>query len=194
MEHGQFPLSFKAVSDKAGIESTEFVQHYTGLGELAQDIWVDYLHDTLAAMEATPEFAGYGVREKLLSFYFTFFEILGSERKFVKLYEPKLGVWNYSPDFLERFKKIWLKFVDELVQEGTASGELAERMLMSGEYTGWHWPQFMYLLNQWATDNTEDAQRSDKAVEKAVNLGFDLMSRNVLDSAFDFMKFVVAGK
>ena len=148
IEHGQFPLSFKAVSDKAGIPSTQFVEHYDGLGDLAQDIWVDFLRDTLSAMEATPEFGSYGVREKLLSFYFTFFEVLNSDKAYVHLYAPKLGVWNYNPEFLVPFKKIWMKFVEELVQEGTVSGELAERMVISGEYAGWHWPQFMFLLNQ----------------------------------------------
>ena len=191
---GRFPLSYKAVAEQAGLEPAEFIHSYPGLGDLAQDIWVELLRDTLASLEASAEFAEYGVREKLLSFYFTFFEILSSERSFFSLYTPKLGVWNYSPDFLGEFKKIWLKFVETLVSEGTASGEVAERMVMSNEYTSWHWPQFMYLLNQWATDDSSEGQKTDKAIEKSVNLGFDIMGRNVLDSAFDFLKFMVAGK
>ena len=190
---GRFPLSFKLVAEKASLSAEEFSQHYKGLGALAEDIWVEYLRDTLAAVEASPEFAAYSVREKLLAIYFTLFEVLGSERPFVALYASKLGVWNYSPDFMVRFKEIWLKLVADLVAEGTASGEIAERMIMSGEYSGWHWPQLMYLLNQWVSDETEGYQRTDKAVEKSVNLGFDIMGRNVLDSAFDFLKFVVAG-
>lgn len=190
---GRFPLSYKAVAEKAGLTAEDFHAHYNGLGALAEDIWVEYLRDTLAAVEASPEFAGYAVREKLLAIYFTLFEVLGSERAFVVLYAPKLGVWNYSPDFMKRFKEVWLKLVTELIAEGTSSGEIAERMIMAGEYSGWHWPQLMYLLNQWVTDESEGFQRTDKAVEKSVNLGFDIMGRNVLDSAFDFVKFVIAG-
>lgn len=190
---GRFPLSFKAVAEKAGLSADDFHQHYTGLAALAEDIWVEYLRDTLATVEASPEFGGYAVREKLLAIYFTLFEVLGSERDFVVLYGPKLGVWNYSPVFLLGFKDVWLKLISELIAEGTASGEIAERMVMSVEYSGWHWPQFMYLLNQWIDDKSEGFQHTDKAIEKSVNLGFDIMGRNVLDSAFEFFKFVVAG-
>jgi AcrR family transcriptional regulator len=190
---GRFPLSFKAVAEKAGLEADSFQQHYSGLGALAEDIWATYLRETLEAVEGSPEFASYSVREKLLGIYFTLFEVLASERTFVCLYAPKLGIWNYSPDFMARFKPLWLKLIAELITEGTSSGEIAERMVMAGEYGGWHWPQLMYLLNQWVTDESEGYQRTDKAVEKSVNLGFDIMGRNVLDSAFDFLKFVVAG-
>ena len=42
-----------------------------------------------------------------------------------------------------------------------------------------------------AKDDTVNFERTDAAVEKAVTLSFDLVGRNTLDSAFDFVRFLV---
>ena len=84
--------------------------------------------------------------------------------------------------------------MNELVNEGIETGEIAERMVLGDEYADWHWPQFLFLLNKWIEDKSEKHANSDQAVEKAVNLGFDIMGRNVFDSAFDFAKFMIMGK
>lgn len=187
---GRLPLSINIVSDKAGIDREVFRTHYIGLGAVSRDIWADYFKETLTALEQSPEFANYSVREKLLAFYFTFFELLGQDRDFIKLYAPKLGIWNYSPEFLLTGKQIVLRFIQQLVEEGNRSGEIEERIIIATDYTSWHWPQFLYILNLWINDESDAYQHTDKAIEKSVNLGFDLMGRNVLDSAFEFLKFL----
>jgi hypothetical protein len=163
------------------------------LEALQSGVWVDYLKQCLERLEASEEFAQYSVREKMLAFYYTFFEILDGESEFVQHFGPKLGIWNYNPSFLMPFKDRFLAFVKALVEQGTESGEIAERMVLGGEYAGWHWPQMLFLLNKWVDDPTEAKVKSDQAIEKAVNLGFDIMERNVFDSAFDFAKFMIMG-
>ena len=64
-------------------------------------------------------------------------------------------------------------------------------MVLGNEYPGWHWPQVLYLINGWLNDNSTAFTKTDQAIEKSVNLGFDIMGRNLFDSAFDFLKFVV---
>ena len=191
LEKKVLPLSLKETAESAGVEFEEAKQHYEGVRSVQEDIWLTYLRDTLEAMEASPEFAEYLVREKLLAFYFTLFEMMGEDREFLQLFQSKLGIWNYDPDFLMPFKAAFIEFVEMLVEEGASNEEVTERMVLGGQYAGWHWPQMLYLLNHWIDDTTEAFVKTDQAIEKSVNLGFDIMGRNVLDSAFDFMKFVV---
>jgi hypothetical protein len=40
------------------------------------------------------------------------------------------------------------------------------------------------------TDESRDFEDTDAAIEKGVNLGFDLMKENTLDKAFDLAKFL----
>jgi hypothetical protein len=192
-DKGTLPVSKKEIAHAANITIEEFVAIYPTIEAIQEAVWVEYLRDTLEMLENSGEFLQYSVREKLLAFYFTFFEQLATEREFVLMFEPKLGVWNYNPTFLVVFKTKFLEFAEALIQEGLSSKEISDRLMMGSTYGGWHWPQMLFLLNKWIEDKTDDHALSDQAVEKAVNLGFDIMGRNVLDSAFDFAKFMVAG-
>jgi AcrR family transcriptional regulator len=187
------PVSRKEIAEAAGLTIEEFAVTFSSLEALQEAVWVQYLRATLELLENSEEYTQYSVREKMLAYYFTFFEKLEEERDFVVLFEPKLGIWNYSPTFLTAFKAAFLAFVEELVKEGLETKELAERLMLGSEYAGWHWPQMLFLLNKWVEDKSENHALSDQAIEKSVNLGFDIMGRNVVDSAFDFAKFMIAG-
>jgi AcrR family transcriptional regulator len=194
MEKGHLPVSRTEIAAAAGLGIAQFEATFTSLEALQDAVWVEYLRTTLETLERSAEFAQYNVREKLLAFYYTLFEKLGDEEDFCRMFEPKLGFWNYNPAFLGGFKHAYLIFVNELISEGIDSGEIAERMVLGDEYAGWHWPQLLFLLNKWVADESEGNTFTDQAVEKSVNLGFDIMGRNVLDSAFDFAKFMFTGR
>ncbi len=194
LEKGQFPVSIFAVCEKAEVPRPQFQQHFGNFGQMQQAIWEDYFYSTIRTIEGADQYAEYMVREKLLAFYFTFLEVLGQDREFVKMFERQMGVWNYNPECLEAMKPLFLAYLTELVEEGKATEEIAERYVLGGDYPGWHWPQFLYLINFWMRDKSSGFQRTDQAVEKAVNMGFDIMGRNVLDSVFDFARFAFTNK
>jgi hypothetical protein len=50
--------------------------------------------------------------------------------------------------------------------------------------------QFWFIIQFWMTDESRDFEDTDAAIEKGVNLGFDLMKENTLDKAFDLAKFL----
>lgn len=193
-EKGTLPVSRKEIASAADLDFAQFESTFSSLEALQEAVWLDYFRGTLETLEGSEEFAQYSVREKLLAFYYTLFEHLAAEEDFVKMFAPKLGIWNYSPTFLGAFRHAFQSLMNELVNEGIESGEIAERMVLGDEYADWHWPQFLFLLNKWIEDKSEKHAVSDQAVEKAVNLGFDIMGRNVFDSAFDFAKFMIMGK
>jgi Tetracyclin repressor-like, C-terminal domain len=193
LEKGKLPVSKTEVANAANSSISDLDAMFSSLEALQEIIWVGYLLRTLETLEGSSEYANYSVREKLLAYYFTLFEHLQEERNFVKLFAPKLGIWNYNPPFLKGFKQAFLLFVNEILREGIETGEIAERLMLGDDYASWHWPQLLFLLNKWIGDESEGHAVSDQAVEKAVNLGFDVMGRNVLDSAFEFAKFMMEG-
>jgi hypothetical protein len=77
-----------------------------------------------------------------------------------------------------------------LVRQGCESGEIAERGRLAGLY-----PSALYLLLRSVLDfHVKDTsarfERSDAFVEKSVNLAFDLMRTQAIDSAFDLLRFL----
>lgn len=188
---GQFPVSIQKVCDQAEVERSEFHKLFENFQEVQQSIWQAYFFETVRTIEASEVYQDYMVREKLLAFYYTILEVLKPDRKFLQLFEEKMGAWNYNPKFLELFKPVFLAFVTELVDEGKARGEVAERYVIGGDYAGWHWPQCLFLLGFWLRDKSDESERTDQAIDKAVNFGFDFMGPNLMDSAFDFAKFLL---
>src|SRR5688572_28753392 len=163
IEKGVLPVSRKEIAEAAGLDIAQFDATFTSLEALQDAVWVQYLRTTLETLEASEEYVQYSVREKLLAYYYTLFEILGKEGDFTKLFTPKLGFWNYNPAFLGGFKHAYMIFVNELINEGIESGEIAERMVLGDEYAGWHWLQMLFLLNKWIVDTSEGNTLSDQA-------------------------------
>src|SRR5262245_28304780 len=108
------PVSRKEISEAAGLDMEAFDATFSGLEALQEAVWIAYLRTTLERLENSEEYIQYSVREKLLAFYYTFFEILSNEATFVRLFGSKLGIWNYNPAFLAGFKHAFLIFINEL--------------------------------------------------------------------------------
>ena len=46
----------------------------------------------------------------------------------------------------------------------------------------------------WKEDNSPGFEKTDAAIEKSVNLAFDLIGKGAVDSAIDFAKFMYQNK
>ena len=74
--------------------------------------------------------------------------------------------------------------------EGKETDEVVDRPIISNNYDEGLWRQVLFVLNFWAEDDSPNFERTDVAIEKAVNLSFDLMGRSAIDSAIDFARFL----
>ena len=95
-----------------------------------------------------------------------------------------------NPDWLCGMERRFKEWASELVSHAIDSGEIAGRGRLGGLY-----PSALYLLLRSLIDfNVKDTsvryERSDAFVEKSVNLAFDLMRTQAIDSAFDLLRFI----
>jgi hypothetical protein len=51
-----------------------------------------------------------------------------------------------------------------------------------------------FILLFWKEDDSAGFEKTDAAVEKSVNLAFDLIGKGAVDSAIDFAKFLYQNK
>ena len=47
-----------------------------------------------------------------------------------------------------------------------------------------------FVLMFWIKDESAEFEKTDEAIEKSVNLAFDLMGKGVVDNVFEFGKFL----
>lgn len=194
LEQGKRPVSVYTFTQQLNISESAFYDAYASFDALEKDIWRSILDETLEKLAADEIYRGYGVREKLLAFYFLWVQQLRENRSYILLQKEKYLVPGAHLDRLESFRTGFFDYIRELIKEGYQTGEVKERKYISDQYVHGFWLQALFVLQYWIRDDSERFEMTDAAIEKAVNLSFQLISSNTLDSLLDFGKFMFARK
>ncbi|HET9487455.1 MAG TPA: TetR family transcriptional regulator C-terminal domain-containing protein [Chryseosolibacter sp.] len=194
LNHGQRPPSVYKFTHDLGIREDEFYNHFGSFDGIERAIWKGFFERTAQRLKADNAYSSFTAREKILAFYYTFFEDLKSNRSFVLLQlnrQPRLEI---VPEFLKDFKAAFETYLQTLLTAGKAAGEIAERPYIDKTYPQLFWMQLGFLLMFWRDDSSAAFEHTDAAIEKSVNLAFDLIGKGAVDTAFDFAKFLFQTK
>lgn len=190
LTEGKQPASvFKFCKDQ-GFKEDEFYQYFGSFEALEKAIWKNFVDETRSKMEADASYSTFTTREKILTFYFMLTEALKTDRSFVL---HQLKSWKKPglvPTFLKGFKASFDEWINSVLNEGKASGEIAKRPYLDERYDVLFWLHLMFILQFWSHDDSANFEKTDAAIEKSVNLAFDLIGKGVLDNALDFGKFL----
>ena len=194
LKQGERPPSVYKFMQDLGMEERDFYNYFGSFDGLEGHIWKGFIDHTLERLKSDQTYYAFSIREKLLAFYYTFFEDLRSERSFILLQldrQPKLEI---VPKFLKDSKAAFEAYIDNLITEGRSKGEIARRPYMEKTYPQLFSMQMGFLLMFWKKDNSAGFEQTDAAIEKSVNLAFDLIGKGAVDTAFDFAKFLFQTK
>ncbi|MFZ6009956.1 MAG: TetR family transcriptional regulator C-terminal domain-containing protein, partial [Bacteroidota bacterium] len=173
LTHGQRPASvFKFCLD-LGIKEDEFYNHFGSFDGLERHIWKSFVDTTISRLKADEAYAAFSSREKILAFYYTFFEELKSSRSFVLIQLAHRNKLDLAPEFMKDLKTSYLAFVEDVLNTGKTSGEVAKRPYLDKQYPRLFWLHMGFLLIFWRDDNSAAFEKTDAAIEKSVNLAFD---------------------
>jgi AcrR family transcriptional regulator len=190
LSEGKQPASVYKFCKDHGFKEDEFYEHFGSFEGLEKSIWKRYIDDTRGRMENDEDYQGFTSREKILTFYFSLAELLKSDRSFAL---HQLRSWknpSVVPTFLKGFRDSFKEWINTILNEGKTSGEIAQRPYLDKRYDLLFWMHFMFILQFWVHDESPGFEKTDAAIEKSVNLAFDLIGKGVLDSALDFGKFL----
>jgi len=193
LEHGEEPTSVYKFMKMLKMNEGSFYDYYNSFSAIEKDVWKSYFDNTLDRIKSESVYNEYTVREKLLAFYYTWIEVLKENRSYVThsvgQMERKGLRWKNTM-FLHAFKSDFLDFVNDLIAEGKETEEIVDRPIIGSRYDDGLWQQLLFVLKFWVEDDSQGFERTDAAIEKAVNLSFDLMSRSAIDAAIDFARFL----
>ncbi|GAA4325605.1 hypothetical protein GCM10023149_28060 [Mucilaginibacter gynuensis] len=190
LTEGEQPKSVYVFAKKNELTEEEFYRYFGSFDAVEQNIWADFAKKTLAEIKGQEVWAQYSAREKALSFFYGFFELLKSSRSFA-VYSLKKQPRGFStPEVFEPLKNIFENFAGEILNEGLESGELSDRKFFAKRYKDALWVQFGFVLNFWVKDNSAGFEKTDEAIEKGVNVTFDLFQRTPIDNLIDYGKFL----
>ena len=83
LEQNEKPKSVYQFSKLNGFTESEFYTFFGTLNSIENEIYNMFLEKTVALLEKDANYETYDMKSKMLSFYFTFFELLSANRSYV---------------------------------------------------------------------------------------------------------------
>ena len=190
LTEGEEPKSVYIFAKKHKMTEAEFYKHFGSFQALEQNIWADVAQKTLAEIKGQEVWGQYSAREKALSYFYAFFELLKQQRSFAVYSLKKQPRGITTPAIFNELHEVFENFCTEILNEGLESGELSDRKFFSKRYKDALWVQFGFVLHFWIGDNSAGFEKTDEAIEKGVNVTFDLFQRSPIDNLFEYGKFL----
>lgn len=193
MEHilmgEDLPKTVYAFCKKNEIEESDFYTFFGSFEGLKQEIWNKFLENTISTLQNDGSFASFSPKNKLLTFYFTLFEVLTLNRSYVLyvLKDNKEGLSNLAQ--LKQFRMSMKEFVkNNIAIEETRVSKLSK--ITKPVYSEGAWIQFLFILKFWMEDNSKGFEKTDIIIEKSVNTVVDLLDSKPLENLIDLGKFL----
>ncbi len=193
LENGMLPPTVYKFCKESGIEEEDFYAHFGSLKGIMRSIWVSFYDKTEQLLQKNKDYASFGNKDKLLSFFYTFFELLTLNRSYV-LFTLEHGKLSHKAEQFKELRRRIKDYAEELIEDANSnkSSRLGQRSpAIFSEGTWWH---FMFLLKFWTDDDSAGFEKTDIAIEKSVTTVFDLFENTPLDSIIDFGKFLYKEK
>lgn len=167
---------------KTGAEETEFYKLFSTPQAVGRRLWLRLGEAVKAQLEASDAYKGYSAREKMLAYEFAFFEVAVGRRQFISATHCAQGL---TEDHRADFKQV----LGDVVQEGIMSGEILDRMNLSGYYVDMLWALHQQLIRFWLHDTSAQFEQTERAIEVLSKVPLELMGRNLLDSLWETLRF-----
>jgi hypothetical protein len=194
LETGKPPTSIYILCKSLEIDESSFYKYFSSLGHLEKKIFILFFENAITVLEENDDYATYDSKNKLLSLYFTYFEILTQNRSFVllSLNDNKNSLKSIKK--LEGLKSIFNKFLKDLhIDKIDFKQEKIEKVQDKGIQEGF-WIQFLMILKFWMNDTSSSFEKTDVFIEKSIHASFDLLDTKPLKSIIDLGKFLFKEK
>lgn len=191
---GNRPNSVFKFTDDLGMPESEFYTFYSSFDSIENDVFTGMMADTITSVQSDEAYAQFSAQEKLLTFYYAHLQVLLAKRSFVTLKWPELKRRATTPEWLKGYKEAFLNYARSVVGEAIEADEIKERPYISDKYDKAFWLQLMFVVDYWTKDTSADFENTDAAIEKAVNLSFQLLRDTTIDGIIDFAKFLWQSK
>lgn len=185
LESEKTPESIYKFCKDLKIPESQFYEHFGSFENLQKGIWDEFIHQALTVISKSKEYQSFNKREKLLTFYFTFFEILTLNRSYILLtLKSPLDIPQ-----LALLRNSFQKYISALSELKTEEEEPIKHY-SSKAVEELAWAQFLVILRFWIKDDSARFEKTDVMIEKTINTTFDVVDTTPINSVIDYAKFL----
>lgn len=194
LEHNEKPKTVFHFSKQNAISETEFYNFFGTLESVEKEIFKMFYENTIQLIEKDKEYDSYDMRSKVLSFNFTFFELLTANRSYVffALKEEKNQLKSLMQ--LSSLRSHYKEFVSGIISEDLLIKQEQIQNIQEKAIQESFWVQLLLTMKFWLDDTSPALEKTDIYIEKSINTAFELMNVAPLDSLIDFGKFLFKEK
>ena len=190
LEHEKFPKSVYKFCKQHKVKEEEFYAFFGSFDALRRAIWTKFFQNTMNLISKNEEYTTFSNKDKMLTFFYTFFEIVTLNRSYVlfSLEENRKMLEKLSD--LKELRSHIKDFTTELIDDANADKNLRITKRSPRIFSEGAWAQFLFLLRFWMDDSSAGFEKTDLAIEKSVTTIFDVFDNTPLESLIDFGKFL----
>lgn len=194
LEHGKKPHSVYQFTKENKLVEQDFYKYFSSFDVLEKHIFNAFLENTMDVLHKSEDYKTFDARNKLLSFYFTFFENLTANRSYVmfSLQENKNSLKG-----LQKLSKLRHSFIDYISSLDIEMIDIKQKQINQIQQKALNesaWVQLLVTLKFWMEDSSTSFEKTDIFIEKSVNTSFDLLQITPLKSVIDLGKFLFKEK
>lgn len=193
LENNHQPKSVFSFAKENNFEESDFYKFYGSFEAVEQSIFSEFFNNTIKVLAKSDEYPNYDARNKLLSFYFTFFEMLTANRSYV-VYALKENRDLKSLKSLKHLREDYKTFVSNIGIEKIDLKQEKFEKFQDKSIQETSWLHLLVTLKFWLDDTSPSFEKTDIFIEKSINARFDLMDIKPLKSIIDFGKFILKEK
>ena len=190
LENAEAPASVYQLAKLHNFDEKQFYEFFGSLAGIEKSIFKSFILQTIGLLEASDEYQSFDERNKLLTFYYTFFEILTANRSFVTMILERDKQSSKLLKTVSAMNPAYLEFIKELDIEKLDVKEPRVERILTKSMDETFWVQLLVCLKFWMEDNSASLEKTDIYIEKSINTGFDLLNVQPLRSVLDLGKFL----
>lgn len=192
LSNGKRPVNVYVFMKDNKAEESDFYQFFSGFETLENEYLKHFFQKSLELTGKIKGYKAFGAKEKLLNFYFVFFENLNLNRSLVlQLLGDKKDIRSLKRlSSLRNIHRDFLKSIDfeQLPLAGDIPGKVKAFGDRSREET--LWLHFLSIIDFWKNDRSPEFESTDIYIEKTIDTGFDLIYNSPLQKILDVGKFL----
>ena len=188
--HNEEPKNIYIFCKNHNIIESDFYSLFGSFEALKNEIWVKFFENALTIIDKDKVFESLSDKDKLLTLFFTLFEIMTLNRTYV-LFSFKDNMKGFkSLKNLKQFRNRFKDYIIALIRESSTSS--SEKFLKVSEpvFSEGAWIQFLFLLKFWSNDTSKSFEKTDVLIEKSVNTVVGLLDTKQLENLLDLGKFL----
>ena len=194
LENSEKPKSVYHFTKLNDFTETEFYAFFGTIESIEKEIFKMFTEKTIDLLNKNKEYEMYDMKSKMLSFYFSLFEILTANRSYVVMVLKEHNNQLKKLTLLSGLRNSYKNFLTEIITDDFRTQQERFQNFQEKTFLETSWIQLLLTMKFWLDDASPAFEKTDIYIEKSVKATFELMNIAPIDSLIDFGKFIFKEK